>query len=55
MLNKSNKNHRYETILLDNLVDQNHLLRQIDRYVNFGFIHEKCKPTLLPGQWPPRH
>lgn len=53
MLNKSPKNHQYETILLDNLVDQNHLLRQIDRYVDFNFIHEKCKPLYCPDNGRP--
>lgn len=53
MLNKSRKNHRYETILLDNLVEQNHLLRQIDRYVDFSFIHEKCKSLYCPDNGRP--
>lgn len=53
MLNKSPKKHQYETILLDNLVDQNHLLRQIDRYVDFNFIHELCKPLYCPDNGRP--
>jgi transposase len=38
---------------LDNLVDQSHLLRQIDRYVDFNFIHEKCKPLYCPDNGRP--
>lgn len=53
MLSKSRKSHRYETILLDNLIEQDHLLRKIDRYIDFSFIHEKCKPLYCPDNGRP--
>ena len=37
--------HRaYEIVLLDELVPQDHLLRKVDRAVDFSFIHDLCKP-----------
>ena len=34
----------YEIVLLDELVPQDHLLRNVDRAVDFSFIHDLCKP-----------
>ena len=34
----------YEIVLLDELVPQDHLLRKVDRAVDFSFIHDLCKP-----------
>jgi transposase len=33
-----------ETVILENLVPQDHLLRKIDKYVDFSFINKICKP-----------
>lgn len=34
----------YETVLLEELVPQEHLLRKIDKYIDFSFINEICRP-----------
>ena len=34
----------WEFICIDELVPQDHLLRKIDKYVDFSFIYEKVKP-----------
>ena len=34
----------YEIVLLDELVPQDHLVRKVDRAVDFSFIHDLCKP-----------
>ena len=34
----------YEIVLLEDLVPQDHLLRKVDRAVDFSFIHDLCKP-----------
>ena len=33
----------YEVVLLEELVPEDHLLRKIDRAVDFSFIHDLCK------------
>ncbi|MEA4897953.1 MAG: transposase [Christensenellaceae bacterium] len=39
----------YEIVLLEELVAEDHLLRKIDRAVDFGFIHELCKDLYSPN------
>lgn len=34
----------YEYVLVDELVPQEHLLRKIDKYIDFSFINEICRP-----------
>ena len=34
----------YELVLLENLVPQDHLLRKIDKVIDFSFIDEICRP-----------
>lgn len=33
-----------ETVIIENLVPENHLLRKIHKYIDFSFINEICKP-----------
>ncbi|CCP20303.1 Putative uncharacterized protein [Bacillus velezensis UCMB5036] len=33
-----------EFVLFDQLVEEDHLLRKIDKYIDFSFIVEKVKP-----------
>lgn len=33
-----------ETVILENLIPEDHLLRKIDKYIDFSFINEMCKP-----------
>lgn len=36
--------HEAEFVLLDQLVEEDHLLRKIDQYIDFSFIVDKVKP-----------
>lgn len=38
-----NKNRKYEFVNIDNLVPQEHILRKIDKYIDFSFIDELVK------------
>lgn len=40
---KTPKQLQYELVFLENLVPQDHLLRKIDKYIDFSFITEKTK------------
>lgn len=45
MFNKNtNKQSKYEMVLLENLVPENHLLRKIDSVIDFSFINDICEP-----------
>lgn len=35
---------KYETVMIENLVPENHLLRKIDKVIDFSFINEICRP-----------
>jgi transposase len=39
-----NKQQSYELVSLEELVPADHLLRKIDKYINFSFIEEKVRP-----------
>ena len=43
---RSNKEKQtaYEFVSIEELVPQNHMLRKIDKYIDFSFILEKVKP-----------
>lgn len=43
-LEGSNRQVKMETVILENLVPEEHLLRKIDKYIDFSFINEMCKP-----------
>ncbi|WP_139257354.1 transposase, partial [Desulforamulus aeronauticus] len=34
----------FEFVCIEELVPQNHLLRKIDKYIDFSFIREKVQP-----------
>ena len=38
------KQLKYELVLIEELVPQDHLLRKIDKVIDFSFINEICKP-----------
>lgn len=40
---KTPKQLQYELVFMENLVPENHLLRKIDKYIDFSFIREKTK------------
>ncbi|MBR2418120.1 MAG: transposase, partial [Clostridia bacterium] len=39
-----NQQFKYELVMIENLVPENHLLRKIDKVIDFSFINEICKP-----------
>ncbi len=41
---RSGKQSRLETAVLEELVPQDHLLRKIDASIDFSFINRICKP-----------
>lgn len=40
----TNKQTKMELITIEQLVPQDHLLRKIDKYIDFSFINEICRP-----------
>ena len=44
MLRDKAKQGQIEVVLLDEMIPEDHLLRRIDRSVDFSFIHELCRP-----------
>lgn len=41
---KKEKQIKMEMVILENLVPENHLLRKIEKVIDFSFINEICKP-----------
>lgn len=41
---RNSSQHEAEFVLLDQLVEEDHLLRKIDQYIDFSFIIDKVKP-----------
>jgi transposase len=39
-----NKQKHYELISIEDLVPQDHMLRKIDKYIDFSFIDDKVRP-----------
>jgi transposase len=44
LLENTNRQRKIETVMIENLVPENHLLRKIDKYIDFSFINEICRP-----------
>ncbi|QXM06618.1 hypothetical protein KVH43_02390 [Crassaminicella indica] len=41
MLTKNNGyQNRIETVMIENLVSEDHLIRKINKYINFSFIYD---------------
>lgn len=54
MLAKSNgKQQAMELVILEELIPKDHLLRKIDRCVDFSFIHRLCEPLYCPDNGRP--
>jgi hypothetical protein len=50
------KQQNYELVSIEDLVPVDHLLRKIDKYIDFSFIDEKVRSSsLLPRQWSPSY
>ena len=45
----SSQQNEYEIVLLEELVPEDHLLRKIDKAVDFSFIHDLCKDLYSPN------
>ncbi|TAI50887.1 IS5/IS1182 family transposase, partial [Bacillus paralicheniformis] len=41
---RNSSQNEAEFVLLDQLVEEDHLLRKIDKYIDFSFIIKKVKP-----------
>ena len=49
------KQQAYEFVSIEELVPQDHLLRKVDKYIDFSFIDEKVRPlycVLIMGDQP---
>ena len=45
MLNETRSQQlKYELVMIENLVPENHLLRKIEKVIDFSFINEICRP-----------
>jgi transposase len=44
LLEGRNRQDKMETIILSNLIPEDHLLRKIDKYIDFSFINDICRP-----------
>ena len=44
LFENTNRQQKMETVIIENLVPENHLLRKIDKYIDFSFINEICRP-----------
>ncbi|MBQ3183102.1 MAG: transposase, partial [Clostridia bacterium] len=40
----TNRQQKVEYVMIENLVPEDHLLRKIDKYIDFSFINEICRP-----------
>ena len=47
------KQTEYEVVILEELVPEDHLLRKIERAVDFSFIHDLCKELYCPDNGRP--
>ena len=43
-LENTTRQQKMETVMIENLVPKDHLLRKIDKYIDFSFINEICRP-----------
>lgn len=50
---KNGKQMRMEMVVLNDLVPENHLLRKIDKVIDFNFINEICRPYYSPDNGRP--
>jgi transposase/IS5 family transposase len=54
MIRKENdRQNGLEFVSIENLVPEDHFLRKVDRYIDFGFIREKCLPFYCPDNGRP--
>ena len=44
LVTRKNRQMKMEMVMIEELVPQDHLLRKIDKYIDFSFINEICRP-----------
>lgn len=44
LLESKGHQQKMELVFIENLVPENHILRKIDKYIDFSFINEICRP-----------
>ena len=44
LLEGKNRQRKLEMVYIEELVPQDHILRKIDKYIDFSFINEMCRP-----------
>jgi hypothetical protein len=44
LLENTNRQQKMETVMIENLAPKEHLFRKIDKYINFSFVNEICRP-----------
>jgi len=44
LLENNKREQKMEFVIIENLVPKDHLLRKIDKYIDFSFINEICRP-----------
>lgn len=44
LLENTNRQQKIEMVMIEDLVPKEHLLRKIDKYIDFSFINEICRP-----------
>lgn len=53
MLRKREKQGTMEIVILEQMIPEDHLLRRIDRAIDFSFIHKLCEPLYCPDNGRP--
>ena len=49
------KQQQMELVIMEQMIPEDHLLRKVDRAVDFSFIYESVRAAVLRGQWSARH
>jgi len=44
LLESKGHQQKMELVFIENLVPENHILRKIDKHIDFSFINEICRP-----------
>ena len=44
LLEETNRQRKMEFVYIEDLVPEDHFLRKIDKYIDFSFINDLCRP-----------
>ncbi|ABK62161.1 ISBma2, transposase [Clostridium novyi NT] len=53
LTNNERKQNQLELVYIENLVPENHILRKIDKYIDFSFIRDLTKDLYCPDNGRP--